>query len=124
MKRLLIGPALVLPLLTLGFCGKSPELPKVPEVIPIDNFDQRFPVPPLNPPAVLPKEKPNVRRVHPPAASPERPRVHGRSLGPRLTDRPHHPAAPVVKEEPLPPQQGVICIFPFSLIPSCTPGVP
>jgi hypothetical protein len=24
----------------------------------------------------------------------------------------------------VPPQQGVICIFPFSMIPSCTPGVP
>jgi hypothetical protein len=24
----------------------------------------------------------------------------------------------------VPPQQGVICIFPFNMIPSCTPGVP
>lgn len=117
MKRLLIGPAIAFPLF-LGFCNFGGGVPKAPEV---PNFDQRFPVPHLNLPAVPPKEKPNVRRANSPAASPERPRAHGRPRSHKHPERPHHPVAPVVKEEPLPPQQGPICIFPLNMIPNCKP---
>ncbi|MCP1937372.1 hypothetical protein J2R95_003167 [Bradyrhizobium japonicum] len=128
MKRLLLGPALALPLF-LGLCHlKGGEAPKVPEVvkeIPLPDFEQRFPrsassaVPPIptTPPAVLPEpvRKPVVR--HKPAE-----KQHVRpapTRSPRVVP-PEAPPAP----EALPPQQGVVCIFPFNLIPTCTPGVP
>ena len=118
MKRLLLGPAvLALPLALFG-CNwgtKTPELPKVPEVIreiPLDDFNH---FPPVVPPA--PVKKPVVK--------PHAPVRH-----PRVGVAPPSHKAPVAKdprvssEPPLPPQQGVICIFPFNMIPSCTPGVP
>jgi hypothetical protein len=119
MKRLLLGPALALPLI-LGLCSfhtKVPELPKVPEVIreiPLDDFKQ-FPPIPVVPAA--PIKKPVVR--HKPALHHEKPKVTKAPV-----------KAPVAPEEPLPPrseaplpQQGPICIFPFSMIPNCTPQV-
>lgn len=144
MKRLLIGPAIALASFgaLFGCSGpKVPEAPKVPREIPIDNFEQRFPPIPHTPPAVLPEpvRKPVVRRAssadrHKPAPHKEKPDATS------PTARPHvrHPAGPVgplrapaesrvgeaVPDQTLPAQQGVICIFPFSLIPSCTPGVP
>jgi hypothetical protein len=116
MKRLLLGPAvLALPLALFG-CNwgtKTPELPKVPEVvgsvssaarqIPLpDNFEQRFP--PIVTP--VPAPKPAPKKAKPPHAH----AVH----------RPVRPVAPPV-DQPLPPQQGPICIFPLSMIPNCKP---
>jgi hypothetical protein len=119
MKRLLLGPALALPLI-LGLCSfhtKVPELPKVPEVvgsvssaareIPLDDFKQFPPIPAVPP---VPIKKPVVR--HKPALHHEKPKVTKAPV-----------KAPVAPEEPLPPQQGPICIFPFSMIPNCTPQV-
>lgn len=127
MKRLLLGPVLAIPL-WLGLCHmKTPEVPKVPEVIgsvssaareiPLDNFNTRFPPNTTTPqpapeaPAVT-KEKPRAR-----VGAHRRPAVHH----PVPLPRPPMDQAPV---ETLPPQQGPICIFPFNMIPKCTPGVP
>jgi hypothetical protein len=111
MKRLLLGPALALPLI-LGLCTfhtKVPELPKVPEVIreiPLDDFKQ-FPPIPVVPP--VPVKKHQVKK-HAPVVHPNRAPLR----------RPQTPVAPA-PVEPLPPQQGPICIFPFNMIPNCTP---
>jgi hypothetical protein len=131
MKRLLLGPAvLVLPLLTLGFCGK-PQLPKVvPEVvreIPTpDTFEQRFPpitTMPTPEPHKTPvvKHRPNQVKPHvdlrPPTV---------RAPAHRAPARPSH-VAPLATPDAgapldvLPPQQGAICIFPLNMIPNCTP---
>lgn len=112
-KRLLLGPAVALPLI-LGFCSfHKPELPKVPEVtrqIPLDDFNQ-FPSPPqITTPKPVPHRKPVVK------AKPN----HGPLVLP-----PVPPAPPAdVEREPDPPvqQYGRICIFPFGMIPRCTPG--
>jgi hypothetical protein len=116
MKRLLLGPALALPLI-LGLCQlRAPELPKVPEVvreIPLDDFKQ---FPPIT----------TTPTPEPPRAAPVHPRPHVRPTARTLGHK--RPAAPssVAKEVPdqqLPPQQGPICIFPFNMIPNCTPQV-
>jgi hypothetical protein len=123
MKRLLLGPALALPLI-LGLCSfhntKVPELPKVPEVvreIPLDDFKQFPPIP-----AVPSAPKPQVK-AHAPALAPRHHvRPSSRPVRPRRA-----PEAPsvdaTVPDQQLPPQQGPICIFPFSMIPNCTPQV-
>jgi hypothetical protein len=121
MKRLLLGPAvLALPLALFG-CNwgtKAPELPKVPEVIreiPLEDFDH---FPPVVPPA--PVEAPVVR--HKPAKTHQPVKKHVRPTPARPS-----PVVPVETPdagEALPPQHGVICIFPFNMIPNCTPGVP
>jgi hypothetical protein len=38
--------------------------------------------------------------------------------------KPHRPVLrlPPPVEDTLPPQQGTICIFPFNMVPTCTPG--
>lgn len=120
MKRLLLGPVLVLPLLTLGFCKLHiPELPKLPagyvREIPLDTFEQRFPpittMPtpaPHKAPAV--KHRPNQVKPHASVGRPVRP--------PLPHSRPPVDQAPV---EAIPPQQGPICIFPLNMIPNCTP---
>jgi hypothetical protein len=114
LKRLLLGPAvLALPLALFG-CNwgtKTPELPKVPEVvgsfssaarqIPLEDFEQRFP------PVVTPTPTPK------PAPKKAKPHAH-------VVHRPVRPVAPPV-DQPLPPQQGPICIFPLSMIPNCKP---
>jgi hypothetical protein len=119
MKRLLLGPALALPLI-LGLCSfhtKVPELPKVPEVvgsvssaareIPLDDFKQFPPIPVVpTAPVVKPKVKPHAVRKAP---------------MPRKAQPAPRPVDPPVAE--LPPQQGPICIFPFNMIPNCTPQV-
>lgn len=122
MKRLLLGPALVLPLLTLGFCGKSPQLPKVPEVvreIPLDNFEQRFPpittMPTPEPQPAAPAKKPVVKH------RPNQVKKHVRPVPARRPPVVSHEAPPVAED--LPPQQGPICIFPLNMIPNCTPQV-
>jgi hypothetical protein len=115
MKRLLLGPALIAPLALFGCSNwgtKVPELPKVPEVIreiPLEDFEHFPPV--KAPEAILAPQVP--KRTH-------APRHHTRP-----TPRPvHRPVAPVAApEDTLPPQQGPICIFPFSMIPNCTPQV-
>jgi hypothetical protein len=97
---------------------KTPELPKVPEVvrqIPLDDFNH---FPPVVPPA--PVTKPVVR--HKPAKTHQPVKPHARPV-PQPAARPSAPVAPLGAGD-LPPQQGVICIFPFNMIPSCTPGVP
>ncbi|MGY3589340.1 hypothetical protein [Bradyrhizobium sp. USDA 4350] len=118
MKRLLLGPALLAPFALLGYCGlhkEVPQLPKVPEVvrqIPLDDFDHFKPtVPYLAPkaPAKKPIQHHQVKK-------------HERDV--HSSARPLPPAGPVAVPEELPPQQGVICIFPFNMIPTCTPGVP
>jgi hypothetical protein len=107
MKRLLLGPALIAPLAFFGCSGsvKTPELPKVPEVIrqiPLEDFEQRFP--PIVTP--VPTPKPAPKKAKPPHAH----AVH----------RPVRPVAPPV-DQPLPLQQGPICIFPLNMIPNCKP---
>jgi hypothetical protein len=120
MKRLLLGPALIAPLALFG-CNwgtKVPELPKVPEVIrdiPLEDFEA-FPTIPVVPPA--PAAKPVVR--HKPAPHQEKP--HARHV-PQPTARPVPTDPPVGPVEDLPPQQGLICIFPLNMIPNCTPQV-
>lgn len=116
MKRLLLGPALAIPLLSLGLCHlKTPEVPKVPEVVreipmPAD-FNTRFP--PITPQP----EKPQWN-TH----APTRPHVPARThVRPRKPSRPVVQPAPPVQPEPLPPQEGPICIFPFNMIPNCVP---
>jgi hypothetical protein len=126
MKRLLLGPAvLALPLALFG-CnwgtktpGALPELPKVPEVIreiPLDDFDHFPPIVPTpapSAPVVKPKAKTHVPVRHP--------RV---GVAPLAHKAPVAQDPRVPSEPPLPPQHGVICIFPFNMIPNCTPGVP
>lgn len=113
MKRLLLGPALLAPLMLFSCNWHKPELPKVPEVvrqIPLDDFNAFPPVPTMPTPApVVPARKPHATKPHQvkkhaPVGARHRPPV----------DRP----APA---DPLPPQQGPICIFPLNFIPNCTP---
>jgi hypothetical protein len=105
MKRLLLGPAIIAIPLALFGCNwgvKAPEVPKVPteivRQIPLEDFEH---FPPVVAAPVEPARKPVVR--HKPA--------------------PHHPATrkPKAPVEPLPPQQGPICIFPLNMIPNCKP---
>lgn len=130
MKRLLLGPALVLPLLTLGFCEHKPQLPKVvPEVvreIPLDDFNAFPPMTTTTPPtmptsephkAPVVKHRPNQVKPHAPLGAHPRPNV-SRHLPPHAEARPPAAQAPV---ETLPPQQGTVCIFPLNFIPNCTP---
>jgi hypothetical protein len=121
MKRLLLGPAvLALPLALFG-CNwgtKTPELPKVPEVvrqIPLDDFNH---FPPVVPPA--PVEAPVVRHKPVKTHQPVKKHVQHAPARPAHVDPVETPDA----GEALPPQHGVICIFPFNMIPNCTPGVP
>jgi hypothetical protein len=118
MKRLLIGPALALPLI-LGLCHlRTPELPKLPEVvreIPLDDFNAFPPIPPAQPAPEKPQWKPHGPTKH---HAPARP--HARLTKPL---KPAVPQARPVDPEPLPPQQGLICIFPLNMIPNCTPQV-
>jgi hypothetical protein len=115
MKRLLLGPALVLPLLTLGLCHhKTPEVPKVPEIvreIPLDDFNHFPPITtpqiPEAPKAPAVKHKPHQVKKH---AQPVRPVV-----------RPVPAPSDQGRVEALPPQQGPICIFPLNFIPNCKP---
>jgi hypothetical protein len=121
MKRLLLGPALALPLI-LGLCHlrttpEIPQLPKVPEVIreiPLDDFKAFPPITTL--PTPVPHKAPAVKHRPNPV------KTHARHV-PKPTDRPVPPGSPVGPVEELPPQQGPICIFPFSMIPNCTPQV-
>lgn len=130
MKRLLLGPAILSPLALLGFCSfHTPKLPDIPAVIrgagdvpavvrqiPLDDFKQ-FPTPPVVP--VVPLRKPHATKPHQVKPSAHRVARPTPTRQPRVVpnDPPDVPA-------PLPPQQGPICIFPFNMIPSCTPGVP
>lgn len=115
-KRLLLGPALIAPLALFG-CNwgtKVPELPKVPEVIrqiPLEDFEHF-------PPIVTAPEAPRAAPLHPRphVRPPARPVRHKRPPAPRRVEE-------AVPDQPLPPQQGPICIFPLNMIPNCTPQV-
>jgi hypothetical protein len=123
MKRLLLGPALIVPLALFGCSNwgtKVPELPKVPEVvrqIPLDDFDHFPPIVTAPAPqAPVVKHKPHQVKKH---------ADHPVALRPAPARRPRvvPDAAPSSDVPDLPPQQGPICIFPFSMIPNCTPQV-
>ena len=134
MKKLLLIAALVAPTWVYSCMPKSvvpspavvvqetfDQLPQDPEVreIPIVR-DQVAPV--------LPSYKPKSTNRVPTA----RPPGHPRPAGPLPRSRPAAPKAPVAESAaPLPPQQGVIeapaslsCIFPFNMVPNCTPEQP
>lgn len=113
MKRLLLGPVLIAPLALFGCSNwgtvKAPELPKVPEVvrhIPLEDFEH---FPPQITTTPEPPKAPAVKH-QPKKAKPHAPAVH----------RPVRPVAPPV-DQPLPAQQGPICIFPLNFIPNCKP---
>ncbi len=118
MKRLLLIVALVAPTWLYSCMPKS--VAPDPSAVIQETFD-KLPVPevreiPLDVPSVapvLPSYKPKAK-PHAPVGRPARPPV------PKA--RPAAPKAPVAQsQEPLPPQKGVICIFPLNLVPQCTP---
>lgn len=124
MKKLLLIAALVAPT-WLYSCMPKSVVPS-PAVIVQETFDNLPPVPevreiPLGVPSVapvLPSYKPKATNRVPTA----RPPGHPRPAGPLPRPRPVAPKAPVAESEaPLPLQQGVICIFPFNMVPQCTP---
>ncbi len=129
MKRLLLIAALVAPT-WLYSCMPKSVVPD-PAVVVQETFD-KLPVPevreiPLAVPSVapvLPSYKPSVAPVRPsykPKTKPHAP--VGRPTRPPVPKaRPAAPKAPVAQsQEPLPPQQDVICIFPLNMVPQCTP---
>ena len=130
MKRLLLIAALVAPT-WLYSCMPKSVVPE-PSVVIQETFD-KLPIPevreiPLDVPSVapvLPSYKPTAkpRDSHraAPQGHPTRP-VQRPVPKPLPRVRPPAAEAPVAESEaPLPPQQGVICIFPFSMVPNCTP---
>ncbi len=123
MKRLLLIAALVAPTWLYSCMPKS--VAPDPSAVIQETFD-KLPVPevreiPLDVPSVapvLPSYKPKATNRVPTA----RPPGHHRPAGPLPRPRPAAPKAPVAQsQEPLPPQQGVICIFPLNMVPQCTP---
>lgn len=111
MKRLLLGPALLLPLLTLGYCHHTTKVvPEVPAVVRHldDTFNQFKPTPP-------PKIIPTV---------PHRAAKHRHVVvkHKHTQVKPPVPLAPPVAPEETPVRPG--CLFPFSLVPFCKAGVP
>lgn len=122
MKRLLLIAALVAPTWLYSCSGPKSVVPD-PSAVIQETFDKLPPIPevreiPLDVPSVapvLPSYKPKAKH-HAPAA----PTVRKVPVAPKAVPRPRPPAAeaPV---EPLPPQQGVICIFPLNMVPQCTP---
>lgn len=123
MKRLLLIAALVAPT-WLYSCMPKSVVPDPTTVIK-ETFDN-LPVPEVRDipiikvpaqdyslPAPKPQAKKNDRHV--PHSTP---RPVPRPRPPVVLPRPPAREAPV---ETLPPQEGVICIFPFNMVPTCTP---
>jgi hypothetical protein len=126
MKRLLLIAALVAPT-WLYSCMPRSVVPD-PAVIVQETFDKLPPIPDVREipilrdqvapviPSYKPKAKPHVQPRLPDHHAPvQRPSVDRK---PTPVPRPSPVEAPV---ETLPPQQGVICIFPFNMVPQCTP---
>jgi hypothetical protein len=122
MKRLLLGPVIIAALLLSGYLLSrhlEHQVPAVVHAIPLDDFKQ-FPPPPVNftvptSPVVAMHKLATKAKLKPHQVKP-----HGPLVLP-----PVPPAPPAdVEREPDPPvqQYGRICIFPFGMIPHCTPG--
>ena len=133
MKRLLtLLPVALIPLVVYscgGFHTKPTEVVKgaVEQLDPNaaerlkEGFDAIPRIIPLTKPElapVLPSYKPKATKRVPAARAPG----HPQPPGPLPRSRPPVHQAPVVESaDTLPPQQGVICIFPLNMIPHCKP---
>ena len=130
MKRLLLIAALVAPT-WLYSCMPKSVVPS-PAVVVQETFDQLPQAPEVREIPLVPSVAPVLPSYKPKAKPNARPTGHPRPAGPLPRPRPAAPKAPVAESQaPLPPQQGVIeapaslsCIFPFNMVPHCTPEQP
>lgn len=102
MKKVLLILSLMVPAWLYSCTGTKPPVPTPATVV--QQAHEAFPTVTLAPPVVI-KKKPVVKHTPKPK--------------PNTVKRKVAPVAPQVEE--LPPQQGVICIFPLNMLPNCTP---
>jgi hypothetical protein len=119
MKRVLLIAALVAPT-WLYSCMPKSVVPD-PAAIVQETFDKLPPVPAVRDIPIVRGQEAPVLPSYKPKAKP-----HAPVGSPTRTPVPHHrpaaPKAPVAQgPAPLPPQQGVICVFPLNMVPNCTP---
>jgi hypothetical protein len=114
MKKLLLPVFLVIvPALTLHMC--TPKVPTPADVL--KEAHEAFPTQQLEVPFLIPTA-PQVQH----AAPKPKPRPHQVKPKPKPVTKPIAPAPRPKTEEQLPQQQGTVCIFPFNMVPQCTPG--
>jgi hypothetical protein len=121
MKRLLLLVALALPSLGLYSCVSRVKVPTANTIV--KEAHEAFPsLPEVREIPLTPELTPTLPAPQGPLVKPKAPRVDHprRALPARPVPRPRPPVDQAPVEE-LPPQEGVICIFPFGLIPNCTP---
>jgi hypothetical protein len=125
MKRLLLLVALALPSLGLYSCVTRVKVPTATTII--QEAHEAFPMPELPPTVLIPVPAEEFERANPTPTQPK-PKVKKHVPAARPVTRPAprpvpRPRPPVgqAEVEPLPPQEGVICIFPLNMIPTCTP---
>lgn len=108
MKKIILILSLMVPAWLYSCTGAKPPVPTPADII--EQAHEAFPEAPY-------VTAPVVKDLLKPAKTKHKVKKHVRPPIPKA--RPHADQVPV---ETLPPQQGTICIFPFNLIPTCTPG--